>query len=165
MFEQPTPDHAWLQQLLGDWTAKVEMTMGPDQPPTITTGAETFRELGPFWVLGEGTMGCGDGNSVGRNLMTLGYDPRTQRFVGSFISSMMSHLWPYEGSLGESGKVLTLDSTGPSFAGDGTMAKYQDIIEFINPNHRTLTSRYLEPSGSWRQFMVAHYHRAASPSS
>lgn len=163
MFEQPSPDHAWLEQLLGDWTAETEMVMAPDQPPTITTGAETFRSLGPFWVLGEGTMGCGE--TVGRNLMTLGYDPRTQRFVGTFITSMMSHLWPYDGALDESRKLLTLDSTGPSFAGDGTLTKYQDLIEIITPNHRTLTSRYLDPSGAWRQFMVAHYHRVASPTS
>jgi hypothetical protein len=62
--------------------------------------------------------------------MTLGYDPQTQRFVGSFVASMMTHLWPYNGTLNAEGTVLTLDAEGPSFAGDGATAKYQDIIEF-----------------------------------
>jgi hypothetical protein len=91
--------------------------------------------------------------------MTLGYDPQTERFVGTFIASMMTHLWPYNGALDATGKVLTLDSEGPSFAGDGTMAKYQDIIEFINDDHRTLSSQVLGPDGQWQPFMKAHYRR------
>jgi hypothetical protein len=39
------------------------------------------------------------------------------------------------------------------------MAKYQDIIEFITPDHRTLTSRMQSEDGAWHQFMFAHYRR------
>ena len=42
---------------------------------------------------------------------------------------MMTHLWVYDGALDAAGKVLTLDAEGPSFTGDGTTAKYQDVIE------------------------------------
>ena len=48
---------------------------------------------------------------------------------------MMTHLWPYNGSLDEAGKVLTLDSEGPDFTGQKT-AKYRDSIEFIDDDHR-----------------------------
>ena len=71
----------------------------------------------------------------------------------------MTHLWPYKGTLDADENVLTLDSEGPSFAGDGTMAKYQDIIEFLNDDLRTLSSQYLGPDGKWVPFMKAHYHR------
>ena len=71
----------------------------------------------------------------------------------------MTHLWPYVGSLDMTGKILTLDSEGPSFSGDGTMAKYQDIIEFVTKDYRTLTARVQSPDGSWQQFMIAHYRR------
>lgn len=91
--------------------------------------------------------------------MTLGYDPKTQRFVGTFIASMMTHLWPYNGTLDADRKVLTLDSEGPSFTDDGSMAKYQDIIEFIDDNHRTLSSRFQLPDGTWKHFMTGHYYR------
>ena len=91
--------------------------------------------------------------------MTLGFDPQTKRFVGTFIASAMTHLWPYRGSLDASGTTLTLDSEGPSFSGDGTMAKYQDIIEFVTKDHRTLTARVQSADGSWQQFMTAHYRR------
>jgi hypothetical protein len=71
----------------------------------------------------------------------------------------MTHLWPYFGSLDASNGILTLDSEGPSFSGDGTMAKYQDVIEFITQDHRTLTARVQSADGAWQQFMVAHYRR------
>ena len=32
-------------------------------------------------------------------IMTLGYDPAKKRFVGTFIGSMMTNLWVYEGEL------------------------------------------------------------------
>ena len=57
------------------------------------------------------------------------------------------------------GKSLVLDTEGPSMAGDGSMAKYQDVITFLSPDHRTLTSRALGPDGQWTEFMSADYRR------
>jgi hypothetical protein len=91
--------------------------------------------------------------------MTLGYDAARKRYVGTFIGSMMSHLWLYDGSLDAAGKVLTLDSEGPSFSGDGKMAKYQDIIEIKGRDERTLSSQVLGDDGKWRHFMTATYRR------
>jgi hypothetical protein len=122
------------------------------------TGRETVRSLGGLWTIGEGSGESPDGGNCD-SIMTLGFDPQTKRFVGTFIASMMTHLWPYNGTLDATGKVLTLDSEGPSFAGDGTMAKYQDIIEFLSDNHRTLSSQFLGPDGQWVPFMKAHYRR------
>ena len=94
---------------------------------------------------------------AGESVITLGYDPAKQRFVGTFIASMMTHLWPYEGSL--RGDVLTLDSEGPSFSGDGSMVKYQDIVEIKDDNHWILKSRMPGEDGKWLEFMTAHYRR------
>ncbi|MFO0891350.1 MAG: DUF1579 domain-containing protein [Isosphaeraceae bacterium] len=157
MMEKPSPEHHWLHKLVGRWAFESECVMGPDQPPMKTTGAETVRSLGGLWTIGEGTMGAGE--QSGSSVMTLGYDPRGKHFVGTFVASCMTHLWPYRGTLDAAGKVLTLDSEGPSFAGDGTMAKYQDIIEFIDDDHRVLRSRFLLPDGTWQSFMTAHYRR------
>lgn len=44
-------------------------------------------------------------------------------------------------------------------AGDGGMAKYQDIITIVSPNERTLSSQQLQPDGTWKQFMTATYKR------
>lgn len=156
---EPRPEHLWLHQLVGEWSMEAECVMGPDQPPFRTTGRETVRLLGQLWSIGEGTGDSPEGGCD--SIMTLGYDPQAKRFVGSFVVSAMTHFWPYSGSLDAANQVLTLDSEGPSFSGDGTMARYQDILEFITPDHRTLTSRVQDPDGSWRQFMVAHYRRTS----
>ena len=162
MQDQHAPQHTWLDQLIGSWSFESECQMGPGQPPMKTAGTEIVRSLGGLWTIGEGTLGtCQEGETPGKSIMTLGFDPRTGRFLGTFIASMMTHLWVYDGSLDASGKVLTLDTIGPSFASDGQLAKYQDIIEFVDEGHRILRSNLQLPDGSWTQFMEAHYRKAA----
>ncbi|HMP77992.1 MAG TPA: DUF1579 domain-containing protein [Pirellulaceae bacterium] len=159
MQSQPTTEHQWLGKLVGEWSFESECNMGPGQPPMKTSGRETVRSLGGLWTIGEGTMGSEESES--RSIMTLGYDPVKQKFVGTFVASMLTHLWPYEGTLDASGRVLTLDSEGPSFATEGQYAKYQDSIEFVDNNHRILSSRMLMPNGQWMAFMEAHYYRVS----
>lgn len=156
---KPTPEHEWLQRLVGEWTFEGECNMGPDQPAMKSTGRESVRSLGGLWTIGEGVGAMPDGTCECRSIMTLGYNPAQKKFVGTFVASVMTHLWPYVGTLDPAKKVLTLDSEGPSFAGDGTMSKYQDIIEFVDDNHRTLSSQTLGPDGKWVPFMKAHYRR------
>lgn len=157
MRAQPTAGHHWLGKLIGEWTFESNCSMGPDQPPMLTKGREIVRSLGGLWTIGESTMGGEE--TGGRSIMTLGYDPVKKKFVGTFIASMMTHLWPYEGTLDSNGKVLTLDSEGPSFVSKNEYAKYQDSIEFVDDNHRILSSRMLMHNGQWIAFMEAHYHR------
>jgi hypothetical protein len=47
-------------------------------------------------------------------MMTLGYDPHRKRYVGTWIGSMMTHLWVYGCELDASERVLTLNAEGPS---------------------------------------------------
>jgi hypothetical protein len=155
---EPQQQHRWLQKLVGEWTYEHESVCEPGKPPAKFTGTDSVRMLGELWVLCEG-KGNMPGGGTGTTLMTLGYDPAKQRFVGTFIGSMMTHLWPYDGQLDAAGKVLTLDSEGPSFSGDGKMTKYQDLIEFIDDNHRTLSSQTIGEDGKWQRFMTAHYYR------
>jgi len=39
------------------------------------------------------------------------------------------------------------------------MAKYQDIIEFVDDDHRILSSQVLGTDGQRQPFMKAHYRR------
>ncbi len=156
--EEAQKEHQWLQKLVGDWTYESEASMGPDKPLMKTSGTESVRTLGGVWFLAEGLMSMPDGTQ-GKTLMTLGYDPRKKRYLGTWIGAMMSHLWIYDGSLNAEGTVLALDSDGPSMAGDGTDARYRDSIEFKSDDHRILTSSVLDQSGNWNVFMTAHYHR------
>lgn len=154
----PLPEHEWLLALVGEWSFDSECQMGPDQPPMKSAGTQTTRSLGSLWILGEMLVDDADGEPM-RSVMTLGFDPIQSRFVGTFVSSCMTYLWPYDGQLDSARKVLTLDSEGPSFAGDGTMAKFQDIIEVLDRDHYVLASRYRDANGSWTNFMRANYTR------
>lgn len=158
MFAKPQKEHEWLQKLVGTWNCEGEAIMEPGQPPSKWKTTDSARSIGGLWVACESLGEMPDG-SPSTTIMTLGYDPQRQRFIGTFIGSMMTHLWIYDGALDATGNVLTLDAEGPSFAGDGKMAKYQDVIEFKNDDHRTLTSRMLGEDGKWVQFMEAHYRR------
>lgn len=158
---EPTPQHEWLLRLVGEWTFESECTMGPDQPPMKSTGSQTTRALGKLWTVGEMRNEGPDGQPA-VSQFTLGYDPAKGRFVGTFVSSCMTHQWPYDGQLDTTGRVLTLDSEGPSFAGDGTLAKYQDLIEYVDTDHYRLSSRYQNADGSWFPFMHGTYTRVAA---
>ena len=158
--QQPAPqsEHKWLQRLVGEWTFDAECSMGPNQPTMKNSGKETVRSMAGLWTIGEGSGEMPEGG-IAETVMTLGYDPQSKRFVGTFLASCMTHLWKYDGALDAAGKVLTLDTDGPSFANDGTMCKYQDIIEFISDDHRTLTSQVMGSDGKWQHFMTANYRR------
>ena len=159
MNTEPQAEHRWLEQLVGEWDTEMEASMGPGQPPSKHVGTETVRSL-TVWVQCEGTMPGAEGKSA-TTVMTLGYDPARKKFVGTFIGSMMTHQWVYEGELDAAGKVLTLDADGPSFADATKTAKYKDAIQIVSPDHRTLTSRFQADDGQWHLFMTAHYRRKA----
>lgn len=156
---EPKDEHRWLQQLVGDWTYEGECVMGPDKPSEKSTGKETVRALGDLWVVGEseGEMpGCAETATM---RITLGYDPAKDRFVGTWVGSMMPLLWTYEGFLDADRKILTLESEGPSFSGDGSTSKYRDIIEIKSPTERLFYSKVLGPDGNWNQFMTCRYSK------
>ena len=152
------PEHQWLKQLVGDWEFVAEASMGPDQSPMKSSGSETVRMLGELWSVGEGQGEMPDGET-GYTMMTIGYNPATKRFWGSWVGSMMTHLWIYDGFLDDDRKVLTLEAEGPDFSNEGKYIKYRDIIEIIDSNTRTLRSASIDAEGNWNEFMKATYTR------
>jgi hypothetical protein len=154
-FPQPGIEHRWLQRLAGTWRTEGECAAPGGETPTQMTGTERVRSLGGLWVLAEGE-GEMPGGGTAHSLMTLGFDPVQGTFVGTFVASMMTHLWSYRGTL--VGDTLTLDTEGPEF-GSGAMARYQDIIALQGDDARTLTSRMQTPDGTWVEVMSARYRR------
>lgn len=158
MQTKPQTEHHWLQKLVGEWTYETEATMGSDQPPAKATGTESVRSLGG-WILAEGQGEMPGCNITATTMMTIGYDPQKQRYVGTWIGSMMTHLWMYDGELDSVERVLALDSEGPAMTGEEKLAKYRDAIEFKSNDHRVTTSYVLGDGGQWQKFMTTHYRR------
>jgi len=155
---QPRPQHKWLQRLVGDWTYETECPSEPGKPPHKFTGTESVRAVGDLWVIGQGTCPMPDG-STAQTLIALGFDPVKNRFVGTWLASMMTHLWVYDGELDAARNVLTLHAQGPSCLAEGKMTAYKDVIELRSDDHRVLTSHCQGEDGQWQQFMEAHYRR------
>ena len=158
MLAEPQAQHAWLQKLVGDWTYESECPIGPGGAAMKAQGKETVRPLGGLWIVAEGN-GEMPGGGPATTLLTIGYDPAKGRFTGTWVGSMMTHLWVYEGELDASGRVLTLSCDGPSMKGDGSTAKYQDIVEIVSDDHRIFTGRVQGDDGQWATMMTAHHRR------
>lgn len=155
---EPQKQHLWLQRLVGEWVYEMEAPPAPGKPPEKLTGTETFRSLGGIWFVGE-AMGEMPGGGEGTTLMTLGYDPQKGRFVGSWIGSMMSYLWVYDGELDAEERKLSLLTEGYDMAGEGKIVPYKDVIELVSDDHRILRSHDRGEDGEWHQIMEMHFRR------
>ena len=159
MKAQPQKEHGWLEKLVGEWTYEGEAPAEPGKPPEKFSGTETVRSLGGLWFVaeGRGTVPGGDGHTT---IATVGYDPQKRTYVGTWIGSMMNHLWVYErGDVDATERVLTLEAEGPSMTEEGKTARYRDVIEFRSDDERILTGNVLGNDGKWEQMMSMTYRR------
>ncbi|HVQ24542.1 MAG TPA: DUF1579 domain-containing protein [Planctomycetota bacterium] len=152
----PTKQHAWLQQLVGEWSFTCKATM--QEQAFEMTGTESVRPVGGLWIVAEGRSTVA-GQPM-QSVMSLGYQPEAQAFVGTWFDSSQSYLWSYKGALDDGRRTLTLDTEGPSFDTPGQTSRYRDAIELTDKDHKVLTSSVQQPDGSWRTFMRAEYVRA-----
>jgi hypothetical protein len=148
MPEMPKPqkEHEWLKQLVGEWNYEAEFTPMPGQPGMNTSGTEVTRPIGGFWTLTEIK-----GDMMGmpfQGIMTIGYSPEKQKYIGTWIDNMTSKLLTYEGAVDESGKILTLNTQGPCPMQGGQIVDMQQTIEFKNPDEQVTTSRS-KNNGEW----------------
>lgn len=154
---QSGDEYKLLKSLVGEWSYHASAVVAPGEDPMTCEGAETTRAFGDNWFICnlEGQMG--DVKVSG--IMTLGYDPVQKKYIGTWIDSVNKHMFIYDGSLDETGKVLSLLTSGPDFADPTKTRQMKDVIELIDNDHRTLTSYMLDDSGAWVQFMKSEYTR------
>ena len=154
---EPKPEHAWLHKLIGEWEYEMDAE-APGMPPVKLRGTGVTRAVGELWTVSDGE---GDMPGGGRSHMvtTLGYDKQKGRFVGTWLGSMMTYLWVYDGFLDADQRVLTLESVGPSMTKEGEMAQYRDIITVIDDDYHTMTGNFLGDDGEWHQMMEMHFRR------
>lgn len=149
----PSPEHRWLHRLIGRWTSVSELVPGHEDHP-VHRGEETCRALGDLWVQSEGDLGFGPVQ------MTLGFDPRVGRFVGTYLCADVAHLWVYDGALAPGEDRLVLSTAGPSFLEEGKVVPYRDELELVSPDERVLRGWLRGPDGAWSQFHQVRFFRA-----
>ena len=156
-FPKPGPEHAWLQQLVGEWEAETEAYMEPGKPPMRMKGTESVRPLGAFWTITEVKSTMMDMPFTGN--MTLGYDADKKKYVGTWVDSMTGHLWQYEGTMDAAGKTLTLESEGTCPMRPGKLTKFREVMELKDKDHKTFTSSMQGDDGQWVTMMTSHAQR------
>jgi hypothetical protein len=156
-FPAAEKEHEWLKQLAGEWESEAECAIEPGKPPVKVKGTESAHMLGGFWVIGHSKseiMGM-----PYTSMMTIGYDPEKKKYVGTWVDSMTSFAWKYEGTLDASGKVLTLNTEGPCPMKPGQLSKFKEVIEIKDKDHKTFSSSMQTEDGKWVTFMTLNSRR------
>ncbi|WP_040766222.1 DUF1579 domain-containing protein [Novipirellula maiorica] len=156
MFAKPQTEHQWLDQLIGNWSLQHECKM-PDGSTSTATGKIECRSLGGMWLIAESSGESNEGDAWS-SIMTLGFDLAQQRYVGTFVGSMMSNIWQYHGILEKDGNRLPLDTEGPKFDGSG-MCPYRDTIEIVDTDCWLMNSAMQTEDGKWVTFMHGTHKR------
>lgn len=150
-FPKPTAEHKWLEQFVGEWETEATGVAGPDQPEMKCKGEIKSRMLGGFWVISEAKTDM-MGTAVNA-IQTIGYDAEKKAYVGTWVDSMLNHMWKYEGAVDKTGKILTLEAEGPNFFAEGKKAKFRDVYEFKDKDHIVVSSQMQGEDGKWVTFM------------
>lgn len=157
---KPLPEHNLLHKLVGEWTFEGLCNMGPDQPPMANKGTASIRSLGGLWILASWNV-QGDERDPGvESMLTIGFDPEKVRFVGTFVADCMPGLWVYDGQLDPTGRILTLDTEGPSMMPEaaGAVVPYRDIYEFVSDDEHKLRSE-MKAGDQWVQILESTFRR------
>jgi Protein of unknown function (DUF1579) len=151
------PQHEWLHQFLGEWENTSETLAGPGGEAVDWESTETIRSIGGLWIVSDCTVRTG--GQLFTAQMTVGYDLRSEAFVGSWVDSAQMTLWTYEGQLDEDRRVLTLEAEGPSMVDPSRTVLYRDQLELIDADTKRMMSSVQEADGSWTVFMTAEGRR------
>jgi hypothetical protein len=152
---KPVKEHEWLKAFVGEWETSGEASMAGQT--FKSKGGESVKAIGGFWIQSE--LKCETAGMPMTGIMTLGYDAAKKKYTGTWVDSMTSHLWIYEGTVDAAGKVLTLEAMGPSMIDPKKMCKFKDVTEFKSDKHKVLTSWMQGDDGQWTKFMTMESKR------
>ena len=102
----PGAPHKQLASLAGSWTTKTRAWMEPDKPPMEGTGICEQRMLLDGRYLQQEYTGEMMG-SMFTGINVIGYDNYTKKYVSTWIDSMSTGIYCFEGTASANGKTIT----------------------------------------------------------
>ncbi len=155
---EPQNPAAFLQQLVGEWSAVVHAVQDPAQDPYRFEGRETARMLGGQWLVSEFYSEV-EGQTI-HSILTIGYDPTIEKFVATYANSMQGSLWTYHGTLNDEGTRLTLKTKGPFMGDPDRQADFRVVIECTDADEWTMGSQiHMPDEDEWVEFLSLEYER------
>lgn len=154
---EPAKEYRLLKQMVGEWESEFEAIAGPGQPAEKSKGTETVRAIGQFWVVAENKASAMGVSFTG--VLTVGYEAEKKKYVGTWIDSMNSRMVTYDGTLDDSGNVLTLHTEQANPMAGGKLSKFKDVLEIKSKDHKVLTSSVQGDDGKWVTYLTVNYRR------
>jgi len=106
----PGAPHKVLASMAGSWNTKTKGWMEPDKPPMETTGTcEQKMLLDGRYLQQEYTGDMMGSPFTGINL--IGYDNHTKKYVSTWIDSMSTGIYYFEGTASADGKTISQKSS------------------------------------------------------
>lgn len=154
----PEKQHEWLKQFVGEWESESRMATGGDPEAPAMKGTMSSSMLGSLWAINQVKI-IDMGGTPMHAIQTIGYDPASGKYIGTWVDSMMNHMWRYEGTVDAAGKKLSLEADGPDFNNPGKMARFRDAYEFESADVIIATSSMKSEGGEWVTFMTGRMTR------
>jgi hypothetical protein len=146
----PGPPHKMLASLEGSWTTKTRVWTEPDKPPMEGTGMCEQKMLLDGRYLQQEYRGEMMGSPfTGINL--IGYDNHTKKYLSTWVDSMSTGIYYFEGTASPDGKTITQESSyddpvkGPTVWRSVTRVVDDDTLEY---------EMYLTPKGGKEEKMM-----------
>jgi hypothetical protein len=138
----PGAPHQLLAGLEGCWTTRTKAWMGPDQPPVEASGTcEQKMILGGRYLQQEYTGVMMGEPFSGFNL--IGFDNQRQKFVSTWIDTMSTGIYYFEGQADAAG---TITQEGSYEDPDKGPATWRSVTRFVDEN-TLVYEMYLIPAG------------------
>jgi len=106
----PGAPHKMLAKWVGSWITRTRVWMEPDKPPSEGTGACEQKMIFDGRYLQQEYTGEMMGSPfTGANI--IGYDNHTKKYVSTWIDSMSTGIYYFEGTASPDGKIITQESS------------------------------------------------------
>ena len=153
-----TSEHKALMNGVGTWDATMKIYVnGPDAEPKTATAVETNTQLGEFWLLSSMEYEL-DGQKIqGRG--QFGFDPHSQKFIGTWCDSGSPHLSQLEGTWDAQNKTWTYRLQGRDQSGNPTAGLL--VTKLHDANRKTFQMHMASPAtdGKYIKVMDVEYRR------
>ena len=146
----PAEPHKMLARLAGSWTTKTTAWMDPDKPPVEGIGTcEQKMLLGGRYLQQEYFSEMMGSPFTGINL--IGYDNHTKKVVSTWIDSMSTGIYYFEGTASADGKTFTQESSYDDPV-RGPMV-WRSVTRIVDDN-KLEYEMYLTPRGGKEEKMM-----------